>query len=82
MNAEIDHQTPSKHEDFPIRSLQYVEGKLSRIRRTLMDIAARIAEQSATNGESYRVEPLHVDQALTKLFHEFPAFRNDIGLVE
>ncbi len=81
MNSDTSGLAPSKHEDFPVRSLQYVEGKLSRIRRTLMEIAANIAEQSST-GSDYRVEPFHVDQALAKLFREFPEFREDLGLAE
>ncbi len=82
MNVETVGQSAAKHEDFPVNSLRHVEGKVSRIRRTLMDIAAKIAEDASPSGDSYRVEPLHIDQALVKLFREFPSFQNDIGLAD
>ena len=65
--------TLERHEDFPVSSLCYLEGKLSRLRTLLMARAAEIAAQSTANSPVYRVEQLHVDQAAGELFrHAFP----------
>jgi hypothetical protein len=82
MSAGTAGQPLAKHEDFPVASLRYMEGKLGKIRRVVMDVSATIAEQSSADMGACRVEPIHVDQALLKLFREFPRFRNEIGLVE
>ena len=82
MNVETTSLPPARHEDFPVDSLRHVEGKVSRIRRALMDTAAKIAAEASPGADSYRVEPLHVDQALARLFRDFPAFRNELGLTD
>ena len=82
MSAGTAGQPLAQHEDFPVASLRYMEGKLGKIRRVLMDVSATIAEQGSPRTQPCRVEPTHVDQALLKLFREFSTFRNEIGLVE
>ncbi len=63
-------------------SLRYMEGKLGKIRRVIMDVSATIAEQDSQKTEPSRVEPVHIDQALLKLFREYSTFSNEIGLLE
>ena len=75
-------QRLARNEDFPIASLRYMEGKLGKIRRVLMDVSATMALQGAPGAEPCRVQPVHVDQALLKLFREFSTFSDEIGLVE
>jgi hypothetical protein len=69
-----------RHEEFPVECLQYLEFKISKMRRVLMAVSAELAAQSSPHSEVYRVERAHVDKATVKLFREFSKYKKSLGL--
>ena len=73
---------PDRTEDFPVDSFRYMESKLRRFRRLVMDVAAKSAAEHS-GGAIYHVERKHVDDALATLLdpeianHELGARRLD-----
>jgi hypothetical protein len=65
MSADKQHLT--QREDFPIKTMLYVENKLGGIRKAVMAAAARIAATDCANAPVYRVESHHVDRAIEEL---------------
>ena len=71
-----------RHEDFPIESFRYLEGKLQVIRRIAMAYAAQIANLASPESSVYTVRREHVDKALSKLLREPDTCRKAVGLTE
>jgi len=67
-----------KREDFPQKTMQYVETKLAVVRKLLMATAARTAAVESAASPSYRVEFRHVDQAVQELIGDLAARANDL----
>lgn len=59
-----------RYEDFPVRSLQHLEGKVGSLRRLIMTVAAQLASEAAPEQSIYHVEPSHIDRAMQQLFPE------------
>ncbi len=57
----MSKQTTRRHENFPIDSFRFMEGKISKLRRSVMFVAARIArEEAPADQQIYTVEQKHV----------------------
>jgi len=69
---------PNRREDFPVATLRYLERRLMRLRRLVMSVAAELAAHSSADSDCYRVETVHIDQALSKLFENFSLYENEL----
>jgi hypothetical protein len=69
-----------RREDFPVKTLQYLESRLGSLRKVVMELAARLAALDATDSDAYRVEFSHVDRAIREVLRDSSRYAKDLGL--
>lgn len=68
----MSKQTDKRQENFPIASFRFLERKISRLRRSVMFVAARIArEEAPADQQIFTVEQKHVEAAWKRVIEAF-----------
>jgi len=80
MGTVSTSQDVRRREDFPVDSFRYLEAKLQRVRRLVMDRAAEIAESRDPSPEVYRVCKEHVDDALREFLSDSASAESQLGI--
>jgi len=73
-------QEGRRREDFPVESFRYMEAKLQRVRKLIMDLAAQIAASKDPSAAEYRVGKEHIDEALSEFLSDRSTAENELGI--
>lgn len=73
-------QESCRREDFPVESFRYLESKLQRVRKLIMDLAAQIAEAKDPSSEAYRVGKEYIDVAFVTFLSNREEAASQLGI--
>ena len=73
-------QEGRRREDFPVESFRYLEAKLQRVRKLIMDRAAQIAAGKDPGSPVYRVGKEQIDDALSEFLSNQATAESQLGI--
>jgi len=73
-------QESCRSEDFPVESFRYLESKLQRVRKLIMDLAAQLAAAKDPSSAEYRVDKEYIDVALVKFLSNREKAASQLGI--
>jgi hypothetical protein len=69
-----------RRENFPVESFRYLEAKLQKVRKLIMDLAARIAADKDPDSPVYRVGKEEIDDALSEFLSDQATAESQLGI--